>query len=345
MAEYAKYGFGKAHAVAYAMITYWTAWWKVHYPVAFLTAVLSTADKERVPDFVQEARRLSVAVLPPDINASGKGFRPHDNTIRYGLDAIKGVGTKAVEAITEGQPYTSFEDCLERKGAKANSGVTMLLAKVGAFDTVYGNRRALVERLEAEKDGTSTTCRFKNPAGTNEHGLPCTFDWASEPVPVNIRTGKNLKVKPPPKKCTKACRQYLAPEPTDLGIIPPYTERDIREIEQEMLGVQLSSTVFDALEEADRTLLRSQAELLDRGIPGIYIVGGVISRVRPHRDRTGRDMAFIGLSTETVEIDMVCFADTYAKESFHVKPGNFVICEVRRDQGGVSLKTINPLDA
>jgi DNA polymerase-3 subunit alpha len=345
MAEFAKYGFGKAHAVAYAMITYWTAWWKVHYPVAFLTAVLSTADKERVPDFVQEARRLSVAILPPDINASGRGFRPHDNTIRYGLDAIKGVGDKAVEAITEGQPYTSFEDYLERKGAKANSGVTMLLAKVGAFDSIFPNRRALVQRLEADKDGTSSTCTFKNLSGTNDLGLPCTFDWATEPVPVNERTGKKLKPKAPPKRCTKACRQYTAPEPVALDLVSPYTDRDIREIEQEMLGVQLSSTVFDALEEEDRTLLRSQAELLERGIPGVYIVGGVITRMRPHRDRTGREMAFLNLSTETVEIDVVCFADTFAVDGFHMKPGNFVICEVRRDHSGVSLKTINPLDA
>lgn len=342
MAEFAKYGFGKAHSVSYAMITYWTAWWKVHYPVAALTALLSTVDKERVPEFVKEARRLSVAVLPPDVNASGRGFKPDGSAIRYGLDAIKGVGAKAVESIVAGQPYASYDDFAERK--VANSGVAMLLAKVGAFDSVTPQRRGLVQRLEGERDGTLARCVFKQADGSDP-ALVCTFDWASEPRPVNKRTGKLLKAKPPPKRCTKGCRQYTAPEPVSLDLVPDYTDKEIRDIEQEMLGVQLSSTVFDLLDPADREELRGQAELLDQGLPGGYLVAGTITRLRKIRDRTDRDMAFFNLSTETVDIDVACFADAYALHGRSLKVGSFVVCDLRRDGRGSQLKNISILDA
>jgi DNA polymerase-3 subunit alpha len=344
MAEFAKYGFGKAHAVSYAMITYWTAWWKVHYPVPALTALLSTVDKERVPEFVQEARRLCVAILPPDINISGRGFRPDGVTIRYGLDAIKGVGGKAVEAITSTQPYFSYEDYIARKGPAANSGVTMLLAKVGAFDSILPYRRGLVERLEGEKNGTSTQCVFKQGEGSDRETV-CTFDWDTEPREVNQRTGKLKKAKPLPSKCTKACRRYTAPEPVPVELSEPYTAKEIRTIEQEMLGVQLSSTAFDMLEDADRQALRVSAELLHKGVPGVHLVAGTITRLRKLRDRTDREMAFFNLSTETVDIDVACFADAYALHGRLLKLHSFVLCDLRRDARGSQLKTISVLDS
>ena len=342
MSEFAKYGFGKAHAVAYAMITYWTAWWKVHYSVPALTALLSTVDKERVPEFVKEARRLSVAILPPDINASGKGFQPDGNSIRYGLDAIKGVGTKAVEAIIEGQPYETFPHYLETKGSAANSGITYLLVKVGAFDSIIMNRRALVEVLDAQKDGTSSRCVFKTRDGSLLQDV-CGFDWSTEPVPVNPRTGKKLKAKPLPKKCTKACRQYTAPEPS-ADVVAQYSDKEVRTIEQDMLGVQLSSTAFDVLEDDDRKILLTQAEDLNRATTGVYTVAGIISRMRKHRDRTERDMAFFNLDTEVLSFDVACFADTYAVFGVNIKVGTLVLCELKRDSRGNQLKTLYPLE-
>lgn len=343
MSEFAKYGFGKAHAVAYAMITYWMAWLKVHYPVPTLTALLSTVDKERVPEFVKEARRLGVAILPPDINVSGRGFRPDGNAIRYGLDAIKGVGDKAVESVLEGQPYQSYAHYLETKGKAANSGITFLLVRVGAFDSIIPNRRALVNLLEAEKDGTAARCVFKAGDGSALEDV-CTFDWSTEPLPINPRTGKNLKAKPLPKKCTKACRQYTAPEPVAAELVAQYSDKDIRDIEADMLGVHLSSTAFDVLEDEDRKSLLVQAEQLNRATAGIYMVAGVISKVRKHRDRAEREMAFFNLDTETHSFDVASFSDAYAAFGVHIKVGILVLCELKRDSRGTQLKTLYPLD-
>jgi DNA polymerase III subunit alpha len=353
MAEFAKYGFGRAHAFAYAMVSYWCAWLKVHYPVEFLTAALSTVDKDRAFDFVAEARRLGVTVLPPDINESGVGFRPGTLTIRYGLDAIKGVGAKAVADLTAGQPYASFEDFVERKGRNANSGVVLTLARVGTFDSLVPNRRALVQRLEADKSGESAQCIFKTSEppllyiGRNVdargNGLPCNFDWDSEEPPVNPRNGKKLKLKSVPKRCTKACRQYKAPEQVDPATVPPYTDEEIRQIEAEMLGGHLSSTPFDALPEDLREELYDQAEAALTGPEGIYTVCGVLTKRRPHRDRNQRDMGFLMITTEAAELDVVVFADHWELYQASFSVGALVLAEVRKthrqDRDGFSLVT------
>ncbi len=338
MAEFSLYAFGKAHSVSYAMISYLTAWWRVHYPVPTLTALLSTVDNDRIPDFVREARRLSVSILPPDINTSSKGFTPDGVTIRYGFDSVKGIGTKAVEAITLGQPYTSFEDYLERKGPAANSGVTLLLAKLGAFDSVHPHRRALVEMLEADKDGSSARCVFKVNEGRLREET-CSFDWSTEPRPVG-RTGKLLKAKPLPTRCAKSCRQYTAPEPMPLSAIGRYTDAQIRDIEQELIGIHLSSSVFDHFTDEDRAVLRNQSDMATRGIPGVYLVAGIIASMRLHRDRSDREMAFIGLETEAASLDVVCFADQRTLYRDVMRTGSLVVCEIKSDSRGSQLKTL-----
>jgi DNA polymerase III alpha subunit len=344
MAEFAKYGFGKAHSISYAMITYWTAWWKVHYVVPTLTALLSTVDKERVPEFVKEARRLDIKILPPDINASGRGFRPDGGSIRYGLDSIKGIGPKAIEELEAAQPYVSFEDFQARSTRAVNAGVQLLLARVGAFDILEPNRQALVTKLTSEKDGSAALCVFKTTETTEPNGLACTYDWDNEPRPINKKTLKLLKAKPLPKRCTKGCRRYEPQGVVGLDLVTGYTDKEIREIEQELLGIQLSSTPFDMLPPADRESLRKYAELLDKGVAGVYMVVGTIVSVRKHRDRSDRDMAFFNLSTETTDLDVVVFADEYVTYSVHLKTGHFVVAEVRRTDRGSQLKTLHILD-
>lgn len=349
MAEFAKYSFNRAHAYAYAMLGYWTAWLKFHYPVEFLTAALSSIDKDRIPDFVKEARRMGYQVLPPDINESGVGFKPGPLTVRYGLDSIKGIGV-AAEHIMAAQPFASFEDFMTRvvepKGAKVNRGHVATLARIGAFDSLEPNRRGLEQMLLAEKTGESTRCTFKVdtiPVGA-PNDLPCTYDWAAEPDPVNPRTGRKIKRKPPPKKCTKACRRYTAPEPMQIAQVDPYTDVDIREIEAELLGVYLSSTPFDMLDPVDREMTLAQAELAldERGPHMLYVVAGVLTKARPHKDSTGREMGFLGIETEVGTLDVVCFNTAWTKYKRDLKVGGFYAAEVERNARGFNLYALMP---
>ncbi|MFJ4902824.1 DNA polymerase III subunit alpha [Streptomyces sp. NPDC088727] len=358
MAEFSKYGFNKSHAYAYAFLAYWTAFLKVNYRREFLVAAMSTVDNDRLPEFVREARRVNVSVQPPDINLSDKGFSvdPASYAIRYGLDSVKGVGEKAVDDITPHQPYTAWDDFQERKGAKANAGVVALLARIGAFDSLVPNRRGLEAKLLAKKTGEDARCVFKTDdlmeetfVVREEHErvvsllLPpdcCTFDWTIEPVPVNKRTGKKLKPKPPPKRCTKACRQYVPRPAMDIGTIDPYTDEDIRQIELEMLGCFLSSTPFDRLGPEDREACLRNATAIADGPNGNYIVAAIVASARPHRSIP---MGFVSLETEAATLSAAVFQDAWAVEKHRLNKGQLCFAEVRKTDRGINLVAYQPV--
>ena len=350
LGEFAKYSFNRSHAWAYAMMGYWCAWFKVHYPLEFITAVLSTVKKERVPEFINDARRHSYGVLPPDINTSGKGFTMTKDGCRFGFDGIDGIGAAATEAILEGQPYTSFDDFMERKGSAANRGVVYKLAQVGAFDSLVPHRRSLVERLLWESSEDAAKCIHAGPEGhVDAHGLPCTFDWAGEPQKLG-KSGRPLKNQPrPPKKCSKACRNYTAPSIPSLSDLPDYTEKQVRSIERELLGVYLSSTPFDIFYRptpkypegpiADLKLGRE----VDSGLTGDYRVPAIITRRKEHESPRSGKMAFLTIDCIDADLDVVVFKDTLAALDSILVAGQLGIAVVRKNARGISLSDFVPI--
>lgn len=343
--EFAKYGFNKAHSAAYAMLGFWTLYTKYKYGPEFFAAAMSTAEKDRIPEFVREARRMGIKVLPQDINISGREFQVNGNEVRYGLGSIKGIGAGAVNkmlaARSEGK-FESFLDFQARSGA--NSAVTLLLARVGAFDNLpdVGNRKALVMRLEAEKDGSAKTCIFKDMMAKGPNELPCTFDWDSEPQPepeINPKTGKKrrAKVLTIPKRCTVRCRNYTPPEPIDPSTIVDYTDREKRDIEMELLGIHLSSTVFDELDPEVREKFRDQAEGLANGPNKVYTVAGTISSLSVRQDKNGKPYGRWKMETEVSDVDVVAFGPTWSSMKDMIKTNAFVVVELdKRDRDPIA---------
>ncbi|MDY0190524.1 MAG: DNA polymerase III subunit alpha [Desulfuromonas sp.] len=146
MAKFAAYGFNKSHSAAYALIAYQTAYLKAHYPVEFMAALL-TEDMENTDKVIKniaEVRSMGIEVLPPDINASIRSFTVHENSMRFGLGAVKGVGAAALESIIserENGPYETLHDFCQRVDlSKVNKKVVDALIKCGAFDSLGGNR-------------------------------------------------------------------------------------------------------------------------------------------------------------------------------------------------------------
>ena len=335
LAEFARYSFNKSHSWAYALLGYWACWIKTHYPVQFMTALLSTEDKDQVPACVTEVKRLGFSVMPPDINESRSDFTSSAMVIRYGFSQVKGIGPKAVADILVGAPYTSFDDYLARKGRNANSAVTTLLVRVGAFDSLHPDRRALEARIRWTGSPDSTRCQHKDESHLGPGGLPCRFDWASEPV-VLTPTGKAKAAKPPPKRCTTACRQYLAPDaPSDPD--QAYTEADIRDLEMELLGVYLSSSPFDRLPEDVRAECITSSGL-EEAPPAVYLVCGIVTKARPTKDRNGRGMAFVTLEMPDGEVDAVVFHKTWAKYGPVLRMGYMMLAEVRLTGRGLQLE-------
>ena len=153
MAFFAEYGFNKSHSAAYAYVTYQTAYLKAHFPIEFMAANLS-ADMDNTDKIVKSivgCREMGITILPPDINLSEKEFKVIGNSIRFGLEAVKGVGSSAIESIIESRnadgPFISITNLLDRVDQrKVNKKVIESLIKAGAFDS-HGITRAMAMEL------------------------------------------------------------------------------------------------------------------------------------------------------------------------------------------------------
>ena len=154
MTSFASYAFNKSHAACYANVAYTTAYLKCHYKfeymAALITSVIDTTDK--MVNYINECHNISVKVLPPDINNSDKLFKVENNAIRFGLLAIKNIGTSLVDKILEQReikPFKDLEDfCLRMSATELNKRAVESLIKCGAFDSINNNRRQLLESVE-----------------------------------------------------------------------------------------------------------------------------------------------------------------------------------------------------
>ncbi|MBS0317602.1 MAG: DNA polymerase III subunit alpha, partial [Proteobacteria bacterium] len=161
MEKFAGYGFNKSHAAAYSLLAYHTGWLKVHYTAEFFCANMSVEmdDTDRLRLLVEDATaKFGIAFEPPDVNRGGYRFEPvSDRTIRYGLGAVKGTGQLAVEAIVRAREeqgaFTSlFDFCCRVDRGRINKRTVEALIKAGAFDSLHGNRAAMVASIDRAFD-------------------------------------------------------------------------------------------------------------------------------------------------------------------------------------------------
>jgi DNA polymerase-3 subunit alpha len=175
MEQFAGYGFNKSHSAAYAYLAYITAYLKAHYPVEFMSALLTSeaGNMDKTVKYINECREMGIGVLPPDVNQSDLNFTPAGASIRFGLGAVKNVGQGAVEAIVaareEGGTFTSIYDFCERVNlASVNRRVIESLIKAGALDSTKGNRAQLSEALDR---AIETGMRVSRDRTLGQHGL------------------------------------------------------------------------------------------------------------------------------------------------------------------------------
>lgn len=195
METFAAYGFNKSHAASYALISYQTAYLKTHYPQEFMAALMSLemGDTNKTYKNIAECRLQGIPVLPPDVNESDDGFTVSGETIRFGLGAVKGVGSKAIEVIqaarTDG-PFTDlYEFCSRVRGSQVNKRVMESLVKCGALDSLNALRAQLLAGLEeamrwAEQkaNGSNSSQMGLFASSTNKNGnghpeLPKVDEW------------------------------------------------------------------------------------------------------------------------------------------------------------------------
>jgi len=278
---FAQYGFNAAHSTAYAMIAYQTAWLKTHYPLEFMASLLTSeqADVERIAVLIGECQKMGIEVLPPDINESFRFFSvvPKEKKIRFGLQAIKNVGSNVVEVIVEERKregeFKSIQDFLLRVLSKdLNKKSLEALIKAGAFDKLV-ERGRLLENLEKLLIWSRESQRLKSNGQTTLFGSS-QFSSSSNIVLV---PGK------------------------------PASKKEKLRWEKELLGLYITdhplSDFKKVLEKGVVPLCNITKELTGRFIK----IGGVISGIKKIITKNGKPMLFVNVEDQTDKIEVIAF--------------------------------------
>jgi DNA polymerase-3 subunit alpha len=183
--QFAGYGFNKSHSAAYALIAYQTAYLKAHYPVEFMSALLTSeiGNQEKLTHYLNECRDMGIRILPPDVNSSELAFTPEANSIRFGLTAIKNVGAAAIDSVLSarwklGRFDNLFQLCENVDLRLLNKRVLESLIKAGAMDSLGVQRPQLMAALDRAMELGANRQR---DAASPQHGL---FGGGEEPAPV-----------------------------------------------------------------------------------------------------------------------------------------------------------------
>ena len=199
---FSDYAFNKAHSAAYGVVSYWTAYLKAHYPAEYMAALLTSVgdSKDKMAVYLAECRRMGIRVLPPDVNESIGFFAAVGEDIRFGLGAVRNVGTNVVEGIRaardEKGAFESFHDFLRKVPMHvANKRTIESLIKAGALDSLGSSRRAL---MEIHEDAVESAVSDKRAAANGQVGFDFDSLWdepqAATQVPDRPEWGKREKL-------------------------------------------------------------------------------------------------------------------------------------------------------
>jgi DNA polymerase III subunit alpha len=304
----ADYSFNRSHAACYGLISYRTAWLKANYPAEYMAALISSvmSTKDKVPFFVAQCEDMGIEVLPPDVNESGHDFKVVEGNIRFGLDAVKGLGYLAVEAIMrareEGGPFTSIWDFCRRVDCQAvNKKASESLAKCGAFDSLPGSRTGLMHMLaraqasgvQAQQDAASGQSSFFD---LDDSGADAA-DHHDPPIP-------------------------------DL----PDDRKQLNEWEKETLGLFLSSHPLKEVRHALRDKVDcSLADLAGKKDGEWVTAGGMIAECKRIRTKKGDPMMFATLDDLEGQVELLVFNSAYAANADKIDVDKLVIVRGRVD--------------
>ncbi len=282
------YSFNKSHSACYSLLAFQTAYLKAHYPEAYMAALMSSVmnTKDRVPQYVAEARAMGIEVLPPDVNESGYRFTVVGHTIRFGLSAVKNVGSNFVEAIIaareENGPFEDLFDLCGRVDCKTyNKRTIESLIKCGAFDSLGCSRAGL---LEVHEKAVELALAGSKEADEDQF---CMFGT------------EELAELAPPKP------QISAVEDDKRGTL---------EWEKETLGLYVSDhplrpVLHKLKKHADTTV----SELDGCRDGAVVWIGGLATSVRSNTTRKGDMMAVLQLDDTRGLAEIMVFPRVYAK--------------------------------
>ena len=342
---FANYGFNKSHAADYAVITAQTAFLKVHYPVEYMTALLTVEldDLDKVTSYITECRKMGIAVLPPHINHSDLQFTIHDGAaevagrshgqpafdfqtpkgaaIRFGLAAVKNVGHGPVEEILRARSeglFTSLEDFCERVDLRlVNKRALECLIKVGAFDA-FASRSKILAVLDRMMMLSAKTWEARD---VGQIGLFDAFDLP------DLKTSAQALFDPAPTYQEAPAREWLGWEKELLGVY--VSEHPLQRVTANLHSV-ITCTCNDITPEK-----------AGKGV----MVAGMVASVRVILTRKGDRMAFVRLEDLHGSCEVTVFPKILEAAKALLEEGNVVLTrgkvEVRNDRASIVADEIS----
>ena len=294
METFAAYGFNKSHSAAYALVTYQTAYLKAHFREEFMAGLLTLemGDTDKTYKNIAECREHGIRILPPDVNESREDFTvgqpDHDKyrPIRFGLGAVRGVGSKAIEAVIaarEEGPFTSLADfCKRVQGQQVNKRVIESLIKCGAFESTGEARSRMLEGLEKVCQWAGQSSKVED---TRQMGL-----FAPGAIP-------DMKTQPPP-----------------LPEVPEWEAKERLRAERETLGFYVSGHPLDKYERDLGKLTDVSTESLREKESQVKVrLGGVIHTLKYKNSRKGDRYATFNLEDRMGTVEVIAWPETFKK--------------------------------
>lgn len=316
MANFAGYGFNKSHSAVYALIAYQTAYLKAHFPVEFMAALLTSdmGNTDKIIKYIAECKTMGIEILPPDVNESAMDFTVIGEKIRFGLAAIKNVGSAAIEAILKaredsGDFASIFDFCSRIDTRKVNKKVIESLIKCGAFDFSKAKRAVLMQSLEKVMNISQTMQR------DNMSGQVNMFDALGSA-----------------KKTSSVMELPDADE---------WHENELLSHEKETLGFYITGHPLARYDEEIKLYTNADTEtILEKQDEETVRLGGVAISVNEKITKKGDRMAFITLEDLKGFIEITVFADLYKKASEYFASDIPILVKGRVDKAEEKVKLV-----
>jgi DNA polymerase-3 subunit alpha len=321
LVPFADYAFNKAHTAAYGVLSFWTAYLKAHYPTEFMAALLTSVgtDKDKSALYLAECRRMGITVLPPDVNESIARFSAVGEDIRFGLTAVRNVGTNVVAEIVKTRAakgaFTSFQDFLDKVPATVcNKRTIDSLIKAGSFDSMGHTRRSLNAIHEQAIDSV---------VGVKRQEATGQFDLFGG----DIAVGAGVKV--------------------DVPVMEEWDKKTLLNLERDMLGLYVSDHPLSGLDHIIRAEASHQV-LTATPANGIgdndqVTFAGLITRVDRRVAKSGNAYAIVTLEDMTGDTEISFFGKTYDTYARELADDAVVAIKVRsreRGDGGLQFSAI-----
>ncbi len=325
LVPFSDYAFNKAHTAGYGLVSYWTAYLKANYPAEYMSGLLTSIadDKDKSAIYLNECRRMGIKVLPPDVNESQSDFAPVGTDIRFGLSAIRNVGTNVVESIIRTRAakgrFADFHDFIAKvEISVCNKRLVESLIKAGAFDSFGDTRKGLLAIHEQAIDAALDTKRAEAVG---------QFDLFAGMGAEAVEPAPGSRLEPPPIEWDK--KTLLA-------------------YEREMLGLYVSDHPLFGLERvlsslADMPIAALAAD--ERSDGQMVTVAGLVTSVQRKTTKAkGEPWAIVTVEDLAGSVEVMCFPQLYASVGVLLAEDVVVVVRGRLEKGDDSAPRLRGME-